>query len=187
MPHDAVPRIPAVADPTPEQQELLAKTVVATSSEPPNLFRTLAHHPLLMRRVNALGGLFMAHSSIEPRDREVLILRVAARAGSAYEFAQHRELGRRAGVTDAQIALLTGEAAGLSAAVSASDRALVSLADELLDGHDVSDAAWAQVRTELGWTDAQLLEALTLVGFYAMLAGVLNAVRVPLDAAVAGS
>ena len=70
---------------------------------PLNVFKTLAHRPRLLRRVNALGGYFMAHGAIPVRERESVILRVAARAGSDYEIGQHRWIAAKAGLSAAEI------------------------------------------------------------------------------------
>ena len=48
------PRIPPVEAPDEEQQELLAKTLMGPDGEPLNVFKTLAHRPRLLRRVNNL-------------------------------------------------------------------------------------------------------------------------------------
>ena len=41
-----------------------------------NIFRTLAHHPKLMKRWLVFGNHVLAKSSLSPRDRELVILRV---------------------------------------------------------------------------------------------------------------
>jgi alkylhydroperoxidase family enzyme len=80
------PRIKPLAHHPEDLAALLAKTLAAPSGEPYNLFTTLAHHPKLLSRFNALGGLFMAHNELPTRDREIVILRVAARTRCAYEW-----------------------------------------------------------------------------------------------------
>jgi 4-carboxymuconolactone decarboxylase len=175
------PRIPPVREPDDEQRELLAKTLHGPDGEPLNVFRTLAHRPQLLRRVNALGGYFMVDGALELRDRELAILRTAGHAHSAYEAGQHRWLGARAGLSREEI-----EAAldpGTRHVWSADDAALFGFVDELATRDTVSDAAWDALGARL---DAhQRAELLVLVGFYRMLAGVLNGLGVELDAAVA--
>lgn len=170
-------RIAPVSEPNDEQRELLAKSTVATSTRPPNLFATLVAHPRLMGRVNALGGMFMVHGTISARDRELMILRAAALADCDYELHQHRRLAVRAGLTEDEVrAVCVGPLT-----VTGRDRALVDLVDEVVVRHDVTDPTWERVRAATEWTDAQLLEVLVMIGFYTMLGGVLNVCGTPLD------
>lgn len=110
---------------------------------------------------------------LEPRDRELVVLRVAALTGSDYEFAQHVVIGRRAGLSDAEIAATT--AADIEG-WSEQDRLLLRFADEMLAADVVSDETY--VALEERFTTQQLLELLLLPGFYRMLAGALRTLRV---------
>jgi 4-carboxymuconolactone decarboxylase len=174
------PRIDPVERPDGDQRELLAKTLPGPDGAPLNIFRTLAHRPQLLRRVNALGGYFMLHGDLEARDRELVILRTAAHARSAYEIGQHRWLGARAGLSSAEIEAALDPAAGHP--WSSEDRALLAFTDELAATDTVSDAAWDALADRLD--DLQRAELLVLAGFYRMLAGVLNGLGVELDPAV---
>jgi 4-carboxymuconolactone decarboxylase len=172
------PRIPPVAEADDVQREALAKTLPGPDGVPLNIFTTLAHRPKLLRRVNSLGGYFPVHGSVPVREREIVILRTAAGVHSPYVLAHHRRLGREAGLRAEEI-----EAAidPLSAhAWSPGDRALLRLAEELLAEDTVSDETWEALAEP--WGDAGRLELLVLVGHYRMLGGLLNAVRVEVDA-----
>jgi 4-carboxymuconolactone decarboxylase len=172
-------RIPMVTEPDEEQAALLAKSTVATSTEPPNLFKTLVNHPTLMQRVNALGGVFMAKNRLDARTRELAILRVACRTDCAYEHAQHVLLGQRAGLSEQEIARVTQ--GDTLADWPEGDRLLLVAVDELLDARDLSQETFDAVTAHQDWDTAQTLEFTALVGFYAMLAGVINAAGVELD------
>lgn len=165
------PRIPPVTAPDDEQAAALAKTIHRRGS-PLRLFATLAHHPRLLRRFNALGGLFFT-GALDPRERELVILRVAVRADSPYELAQHVELGREAGLTSTEIKRVIAD---LDEGWSTGDRLLLRMTDELLDDMTVSHETWSALQTRYG-TDA-LLELLLLPGFYRMLAGLLDALKI---------
>jgi len=154
----------------------LEKTRVGNSPVP-LVFETLAHHPRLMRRMNALGGVFMRSEHIDARTREIVVLRIAWRTGCAYELAQHVPIGRRAGLDDAEIAAVTG---GDPDMLPAHDRVLVTLADAIERDVAVDDATYAAVAAR--WSTQGVLELLAVAGFYRMLAGVLNGLRVPIDA-----
>lgn len=165
----------------PELREVLAKTALI-DGEPINIFRTMAHHPKLLKRFNLLGGSFLAHGVLPAREREIVILRVGWRCGSVYEFGQHTVMGRHAGLTDEEIALLgSTRAAG---GWSEDDQALIALADELCDDDCVSDITWAALRAR--WDDAALVELVALAGFYRMVSGFLNTMGVQLDDGIPG-
>jgi 4-carboxymuconolactone decarboxylase len=176
------PRIEPVAQPTPEEGELLAATLLRPDAQPPNLFRTLLRHPTLMKRTNVLGGMFLTRGRLAARDRELAILRVAARTGCGYEYRQHRRLALACGLSETDVrATAEPDLSGLDAA----DRDLLYFVDSVADEADVPDELWQPVAAAYG--DDQLLELILLVGFYRMLAGLLNAVGVPLDQDVAGA
>lgn len=171
------PRIPPVDDPDPEQAELLAKTLMGPGGRPLNIFATLARHPRLLKRVNALGGLFMAHGSHSARDREIVILRTGFRVGSEYEWAQHVVIGRKAGLTDDEIE--RARRPERDGEWSDDDRLLLAVADELSENDDLSDATWEALTSR--FEEAQILELIMMVGFYRMLGGYLRSVRVQVE------
>jgi alkylhydroperoxidase family enzyme len=177
IPRPAAPRLSPI-DPADdavgaELAETLRKTIVA-DGKVLNIFRTLGHHPGLLKRFNVLGGAFLARGLLPAREREIVILRVGWNCRSAYEFGQHTVIGRAAGLTDAEIAALTTIRA--PGPWSDDDQALIALADELCADDCVSDATFAGLRRR--WNDAELVEVVALAGFYRMVSGILNSLGV---------
>jgi 4-carboxymuconolactone decarboxylase len=171
------PRIP-VPDPLDEAQLAeLEKAPRTPAGKSLNLFATLAHDPRLLRRVNALGGYFPTCGHLDGRTRELVILRTAGTIGCDYELLHHRALGERLGLTGPEVAAIAD--LDEDHPWSPADRALLDCIDELLATHTVSDERWAALDGLLD--DVQRLELLMISGFYAMLAGMLNAVGVELD------
>jgi alkylhydroperoxidase family enzyme len=170
----APPRVPPLADADLDdaQRELLG-----ASGSPLNIFRTLVRAPGLFRRWLPFGGKLLAGGKLPARDRELVILRTAFRCRGAYEWAQHVAIARTAGVADDEIArVATGpDAPGWSA----DDAALLRAVDELHDDHGIGDATWSALAAR--YSTEQLIELPMLSGHYAMLAGVLNSLRVPLE------
>jgi 4-carboxymuconolactone decarboxylase len=179
-PTSARPRVTPVSDPDEDQRARLAKTPVGENGQPLNLFATLAHRPRLLTRVNSLGSCLMFGSVIPARERELVILRTAGSGHCAYEVSHHRSLGAAAGLTEQEIEAALDPASPHP--WSAADRALLRVTDELVEGADVSDAAWTDLDSVLD--EGGRVELLVLVGFYRMLAGLLNGARVELDALV---
>ncbi|MBI5106707.1 MAG: carboxymuconolactone decarboxylase family protein [Solirubrobacterales bacterium] len=144
---------------------------------PPALFLTLGRHRRLFRGWLRFAGRLMPRGTLPRRETELVILRVAHLRACAYEFEHHVRLGRRAGVTEADLArVLHGpEAPGWSPR----ERALLEAVDELHAAGDLGDERWSALLPHLG--DRGLIELLLLVGHYEMLATTITALRLRPD------
>ncbi len=148
-----------------------------TGTKPPAVFLTLGRHRRLFWGWLFFAGALMPGGRLPRRETELVILRVATLCGSAYELAQHRRLGRRAGLTTDEIdrvALGPGDPSW-----GPRDRVLLRVADALHAQGDVSDALWTELRVQLDEREA--IELVMLVGHYSMLATTLNTLRVEPD------
>jgi 4-carboxymuconolactone decarboxylase len=111
-------------------------------------------------------------ATLAPVHRELLILRVAWRTHSGYEWNQHSRMGADAGLTPAQTEAI---AQGPSADVwTPLERALLTAVDEIVDDHELGDATWRALASH--FDPAQMFELLFLIGGYLCLAGVLNSI-----------
>lgn len=174
-------RIEPLAPPyEPELEALLQRITPPAAPSVLALFRVLAHHPAMAERMSGWGGFLLGRKASLPlRDREVVINRVCARCGAQYEWAVHvAAFGEAAGLTPAQNAAIAHGVAA-DAALTARDRLLVRLADELHDTATVGDALWSELAPL--WSTQQLLELLMLAGWYHAISYVCNAARVPLE------
>jgi 4-carboxymuconolactone decarboxylase len=171
----ATPRLTPLepAQRTDEQRELL---VGIWGDDVPNLFSTVARHPALYRSWLPFCMQLLTHSVFSARERELLIIRTASLCGCAYELAHHLRLGAEAGLSDRDLAALTG--AGLHD-WAPRERLLVAAADELHAQHMLSEATWRGLAALL--SNEQLVELPMLVGHYILLAGTLRSLGVPLD------
>jgi 4-carboxymuconolactone decarboxylase len=174
------PRIPPAASPAPEAVEILEKSP-AIDGRPLNIFGTLAHHPLLLKRYIALGGVFLRFGLLPAREREIVILRTAWHTGSVYEFGQHTRIGLASGLTEDEVARLAQPG---TEGWTAADATLLAMVEDLHSGDRVSDPTWAELAGR--WSEAELLELLALAGFYRMTAGFLNSAGVEPEPGVAG-
>nr|WP_179503718.1 carboxymuconolactone decarboxylase family protein [Nocardioides daedukensis] len=154
-------------------------------TEPPAVFLTLGRNRRLFWGWLHFAGTLMPGGRLARRETELVILRVAASAGSDYEWEQHAGLGRRAGLTAGEIdavALLAGAQGPQGMEQhdwSLRDRLLLDVTDELLASQDLSDETWRRLRDVLDERTA--VELLMLVGHYRMLATTLKALRVQPD------
>jgi 4-carboxymuconolactone decarboxylase len=142
-----------------------------------NVLGTLAHHPELTRAYHVFNGHVLFASTLSPRERELLVLRVAAVRQAEYEWAQHVVQGRDAGLTDDDIARVAEgpDAPGWSAL----DAAMLRAVDELIRDANLSDATWSVLSGELDVQ--QLMDLVFTVGAYDLLAMAFRSFGVQLD------
>jgi AhpD family alkylhydroperoxidase len=146
----------------------------------PNAIATFLHHPALAGPWLAYNNVLLWSGTLDPRLRELVVLRVAWLARSRYEWAQHVRLAARFGVTPVDVDAVAAGAPG--ADWSELERAAVDAAAQLVEHHHVDDATWAQLAAHLD--ERQLVELVFVVGTYACLAMVFNATGVELDPGV---
>jgi 4-carboxymuconolactone decarboxylase len=143
-------------------------------------FGPLLVQPELGAAVSALGETIRYGTQLTDREREMAILLVATSCRSEFEWYAHARIGRHVGLDDEQLLAL---AAGDTVAV-ATDReaAVVQLVATLLDGRPVDDEQYTSAHSVLG--EVGVFETACLVGYYRLLAGVIDAfaVGVPDDA-----
>lgn len=175
------PRIPPVslADADAETHELLSKfsRLRGDDVEVLNVFGTIAHHPTLMRKWLVFATYVLTKSSLDPRTRELVVLRVGWRCSAPYEWGQHVVVGRTVGLTDDDVARVAEgpDAPGWTEL----EAAALQATDELHDRSTITDATWAALRPHV--TDEQLLDLVFLVGQYHLVSFALNACGVVRD------
>jgi alkylhydroperoxidase family enzyme len=142
-----------------------------------NTMMTLANHPELALASLNFGRYLLVQCSLSPRQKELVILRVAARYNSIYQWAHHVHSAREIGMTDAEFAAL--RQGGVQAVWNPEEQALVSAVDQLCDAGRIDDATWAVLEATM---DRQkLMEVLFSVGFFAMNAWAFGAMGVQLE------
>jgi len=169
------PRIPPLPREgrDPKTAELLEALSGFNGSEL-NIFATLAHHPRLLKRWSAFGGVLLYGGALPPRERELLILRAGYLCRAPYEWGQHVPIGLAAGLTDEEIARVAEgpDASGWSAP----DALLLRATDELHADSRIGDATWADLADQ--WDPQQLIEICMVVGQYHLVAFTLNSLGV---------
>lgn len=144
---------------------------------PPNAITTFMHHPALTGPWLSYNAQLLQRPALDPRHRELVVLRVAWRSKAEYEWVQHIRLATRYGITAEEIEAVTRGAAGTE--WSALEKALLTATDELLDDFRISDETWRRLAAHLDVK--QMLEVLFVVGTYTTLAMAFNSLGVELD------
>jgi alkylhydroperoxidase family enzyme len=139
----------------------------------PVVLELFAHHvPLSETFLSFTDVMAGDQSKLEPRIRELAILRVAWRTGSGYEWNQHHRMGGDEGLTDAQLGAVPQ--GPTSSVWTATERAVLTAADEMIDQFTVSDETWAALASS--FEPAPVFELLFVIGGYLCLAAVLNSI-----------
>jgi alkylhydroperoxidase family enzyme len=142
-----------------------------------NALGTLAQYPTLTEAYHTFNGHVLFGTSLSPRQRELLVLRVAAVRQADYEWRQHVVLAGDAGITPEEVEWI---AEGPTApGWSPIDRAMVSAVDELLDDALVADSTWEVLAAELDVE--QLMDLVFTVGAYDLLAMAFRSFGIQLD------
>lgn len=138
-----------------------------------NLFRMLAHSQPVATGFAQLGAALLFESSLEPRLREIAILRVGYANAAKYEVGKHVPIGRAVGVSEAALeALQRGALDGLAA----DEAAVAKFADELVARARAGDEALAAVRAHLD--ERALVELVVTCGYYGLVCRVLETLGV---------
>lgn len=144
----------------------------------PDTFATMFKHPGIYRGQMELGLELNQHGSLSPRERELVILRVAWLCRSPFEWGEHVDVGKKVGLTSEEIDRVTHGSA--AAGWSDHERAVLRAVEDLIGDHAVSDAAWDELAKS--WSEKQLIELPGLVGAYVLTAMVYNSLRMrPLE------
>ena len=147
-----------------------------------NIFRTLANHPDLTRRWLVFGNHVLAKSTLSPRVRELVILRVGWRCGSDYEWGQHVLIARGLGISDEEIARL--QLADVAPEWNEAEACVIRAADELHNTQEMTDATWDTLCEHLDLQ--QRMDLVFAVGQYTLVSMALNTFGVVRDEGVAG-
>jgi 4-carboxymuconolactone decarboxylase len=147
-----------------------------------NIYRTLAHHPKLLKRWAVFGTHVLYRSTLPARERELIILRTGYLCRSEYEWSQHVVIGKAAGLTDDEIERIKEgpEARGWSA----DDSALLRAADELHFESFITDATWDELSKR--FDTKQLIDVIFTVGQYHLVSMALNTLGVQLEEGASG-
>jgi alkylhydroperoxidase family enzyme len=175
------PRIPPL--PSEEVPEEVRRYTGSRPGQPVlNIYRTLARYPKLAKRWLVFGAHILAKNTVEPRERELLILRTGWRCRSGYEWGQHVRIGLSAGLTEADIERIKqGPAAE---GLDPFDATLLRAADELHDDQFITDATWQALGER--YDDKQKLDLIFTVGQYTLVSMALNTLGIQLEEGTKG-
>jgi alkylhydroperoxidase family enzyme len=166
---------------TAEQQKILNRYKMPDGRFP-NILTTLANHPKLLEKYMGIATYIAGESTLPPREREILILRIGWLCRAEFEFGWHTLYGKSAGLTDEEIKRIT--AGPKAAGWDAFDATLLLAVDELYYDAFITDATWNALAKR--YNQQQLMDVVVTVGQYNLLSMFLNSFGVQLDGGVPG-
>jgi len=133
----------------------------------------LANHPELANAWLSYNVFLSKNLTLSQRLVELLILRIAWRYKSEYEWAQHTVIAEPLGIGEEHArAIQVGPSAPIWSEL---ERLCLQAVDDLCTDAQIGDATWDGLAKHLD--KKQLLELLFVTGTYALLAWVFNATR----------
>jgi 4-carboxymuconolactone decarboxylase len=129
-----------------------------------NTMMTLAQHPALAMAVLELGKYMLVGSTLSPRHKEMIVLRVAARFSVDYEWVHHVHSARGIGMTDEEFAAL--RSGGRSTVWNPADQALVDGVDQLCSTGRIDRNTLTRLSATMD--RMALIDLIYSVGFFAM-------------------
>lgn len=142
-----------------------------------NIFTTIANAPEAAAPFLAWANYVMGKgTTLAPRIREIVILRIGALCRSGYEFAQHWQIGLQSGLTTAE---MTSIKLGNTDGWAPGEAALISACTDIVSDHFVSDRSWADLIAH--YSERQAMDIVFTAGQYVQVSIMLNSLGVQLE------
>jgi 4-carboxymuconolactone decarboxylase len=155
-----------------EQQREVMGDLIRPDGSAPNIIATFVRHPQLCQAWITYSRTLLRQGLLSDRIREIIILRIAWRTNSVYEWRQHawriddETLDRLSGSSDAEF-------------WSAPERDLLHCVDEFCESEFIEEANWSSLARH--FDDQELLEVVFLCATYRALSSMLNILGVEPD------
>jgi len=145
-------------------------------------FNAMLYAPRIGHALQALGGVLRFRGSLSDRSREISILTLAAVRQSEFEWYAHEAVGALLGLTRSEMSAIRNFESAES--FSQGERLIQEATLELLTGRQLQSQTFEDLVKVLGFDGVQ--ELITLVGYYDVLALIMNVWQTPLPGGVPG-
>lgn len=137
----------------------------------------LAHYPELAKAYLTLNKHIAVDSTLNFRERELIILRTSWLKKSEYEYVQHLILGARAGISEDDIGRI--QIGSKAAGFEPKDAMLIQVVDDLHKDSKISPATWEELNKF--YNHHQVMDMIFLMGAYTALGLAINSFDIPLE------
>ncbi|TYL35940.1 hypothetical protein CV102_25020 [Natronococcus pandeyae] len=134
-------------------------------------FCALLHSPDIATRVGKLGTYIRFESELAGWVRELAVLTTAREHRCAYEWAYHEPIARNEGVSETAVRIVRNRDPVKDLSEEAA--LVVRYARELIESNEISDSTFS--RAQRHFSEQELVELTTTIGYYGMLASVIHA------------
>lgn len=147
------------------------------------IFQVLLNHPRVASALNDLLAVMLWHGTLDSRLRELAIMRIGWLTVSDYEWTQHWRVAQGIGVSADD--LLGVRDWKSYKGFGPAERAVLAATDDVVLDGAVSAESWAACQHEFGADQATLVELVTAISAWRMVASILHSLQVPLEDDVA--
>ena len=148
-----------------------------------SVFQILLHSPTVASALNGMLHGLLWKGNLDPRLRELVIMRLGWATGSVYEWTQHWRVAVQLGVDEAD--LLAVRDWRSSDRFGPAEQAVLAATDETMETGSISDTTWTACGDALGGDPALLVELVAAIGNWRLFSGLLRSLAVPLEEGVA--
>ena len=143
------------------------------------IFQVLLNHPALAGRLNDLLASMLWHGRLDSRLRELAIMRIGWLTACEYEWTQHWRVAQGLGVSGDD--LLGVRDWQSHTGFGPVEWAVLAATDDVVRDGAVSAESWSACEHELGVDQATLVELVTAISGWRMIASILQSLQVPLE------
>lgn len=143
-----------------------------------NIIQIMANHPPLGQAFNHFGKYFMMGHTLNKRQLEFVVLRVAVLVNSIYEWHNHVGYAIQEGITLDEIAQIR-DFPNCDHKFTEEEVAILTACGELIGNNNLSDETWDTLKKTL--SQEQMMDLVFLIGHYVMVSWALSAFGVPVE------
>jgi len=161
---------------TPEQRDAYRFLVEGPRGRLPGPYKVWVHNPKLVHAAAPLGQHFTpGTSSLTEREREIAVIAMTSRWGSAYPTAAHEKRGKEVGLPAAAVeAIIAGRPASFA---DAREQVVYEVAMALAAGRIVPQGLYDRAVEVLG--HERITDMIVLMGYYTAVSLTMNFYAVP--------
>jgi alkylhydroperoxidase family enzyme len=148
-----------------------------SGSEVINLLKALAHSPKIFRDWQRLGITLLLKGELNPRLRELAILRIGDLARANYEWTKHVPMALQAGAGQEQIDEISNWKE--STKFDEQERAVLRYTEEVAQHIRASDDTFNKIADFL--SEKEIIELTVTIGYYGMVCRTLEALQIQLE------
>lgn len=143
-----------------------------------NIIQIMANHPPLGQAFNHFGKYFMMGHTLNKRQLEFVVLRVAVLVNSAYEWHNHVGYAIQEGITLEEIAQIR-DFPDSDHNFTEEEVAMLTACGELISNNNLSDETWDTLKKTL--SQEQMMDLVFLIGHYVMVSWAISSFGVPIE------